>query len=116
MLGEYEFSAHAWYNSHVARTGDIKNFVIMEESGIAKGIRRIVAVTGNEARDATRFAETLVCELDTLEHFSGKEIEARLKALGVVRMFGFVSAGDINYVFTNRNLARQIYRSSRKPN
>ena len=30
---------------HVAKTGDIKNSVITEEVGIAKGIRRIVAVS-----------------------------------------------------------------------
>jgi hypothetical protein len=36
--------------SHVSKTGDIKHFTILEESGIAKGIRRIVAVTGEEAQ------------------------------------------------------------------
>lgn len=34
---------------HVAKTGDIKYMVIVEESGIAKGIRRVIALTGEEA-------------------------------------------------------------------
>lgn len=37
------------FYSHVAKTGDISRFLIMEESSIAKGIRRIVGVTGEEA-------------------------------------------------------------------
>ena len=48
---------------HVAKTGDIKHFVITEESGIAKGIRRIVAVTGHEAAEATRLADALQAKL-----------------------------------------------------
>ncbi|CAL1705403.1 unnamed protein product [Somion occarium] len=40
--------------THVAKTGEIKDFVITEESGIAKGIRRIIAVTGNEAKEVRR--------------------------------------------------------------
>lgn len=39
--------------THVAKTGDIREFVIIEESGIAKGIRRIIAITGEEARQAS---------------------------------------------------------------
>ena len=31
--------------THVQKTGDIKDLVILEESGIAKGIRRIIAIT-----------------------------------------------------------------------
>ena len=34
---------------HVVKTTDIKQLVIIEENGIAKGIRRIVAVTGEDA-------------------------------------------------------------------
>ncbi len=36
--------------THVRKTGEIGEFVITEESGIAKGIRRIIAVTGAESR------------------------------------------------------------------
>ncbi|CAI2177826.1 19706_t:CDS:10 [Funneliformis geosporum] len=45
--------------THVAKTGDIKYFIILEESGIAKGIRRIVAVTGEEAQQAQRIADDI---------------------------------------------------------
>jgi len=50
--------------THVDNTGEIKELVILEESGIAKGIRRIIAVTGQTAyavqRDAQNFDEDLV--------------------------------------------------------
>ncbi|KAJ3215480.1 Alanine--tRNA ligase [Dinochytrium kinnereticum] len=35
--------------THVNKTGEIRNFAILEESSIAKGIRRVIAVTGDEA-------------------------------------------------------------------
>ncbi|KAJ7084272.1 tRNA synthetases class II (A)-domain-containing protein [Mycena belliarum] len=69
--------------THVAKTGDIKDFVIIEESGIAKGIRRITAVTGHEAQDVTRKAQNLKTRLDQAELLSGQEKDAALKALSV---------------------------------
>ncbi|KAK7057327.1 alanine--tRNA ligase [Favolaschia claudopus] len=69
--------------THVAKTGDIKDFVIIEESGIAKGIRRITAVTGHEAHDVTRLAQALKAKLDQLELLSGQEKDSGLKALSV---------------------------------
>ena len=68
------------YRSHVAKTGDIKDFVILEESGIAKGIRRIIAVTGHEAAEVTRLADDLKSRLDKVELLSGKEKDTQLKA------------------------------------
>ncbi|KAF8608721.1 hypothetical protein BDV93DRAFT_518786 [Ceratobasidium sp. AG-I] len=53
--------------THVNKTGDIKSIVITEESGIAKGIRRITAVTGHEAAEVTRIADGLRARLDALE-------------------------------------------------
>ncbi|ETW80724.1 hypothetical protein HETIRDRAFT_476425 [Heterobasidion irregulare TC 32-1] len=69
--------------THVARTGDIKQFVLIEESGIAKGIRRIVAVTGHEAHDVVRQAETFKSRLQQVEQSSGKAKDAGLKELSV---------------------------------
>ena len=69
---------------HVAKTGDIKEFAITEESGIAKGIRRIIAVTGAEAREATALAAEFERRLEDAQKLSGKEKEETLKHLGLV--------------------------------
>jgi alanyl-tRNA synthetase len=71
-------------NRHVAKTGDIKDFVVTEESGIAKGIRRIIAVTGLDAQEVTRAARELSAKLDRAEKMDGKEKDTALKALSVV--------------------------------
>ncbi|KAF9529329.1 tRNA synthetases class II (A)-domain-containing protein [Crepidotus variabilis] len=69
--------------THVAKTGEIKDFVITEESGIAKGIRRIVAVTGNEAHEVTRAAQVLSDKLESLASASGNVKDTGLKAFTV---------------------------------
>ncbi|KZT19894.1 hypothetical protein NEOLEDRAFT_1123481 [Neolentinus lepideus HHB14362 ss-1] len=69
--------------THVAKTSDIKDFVIIEESGIAKGIRRITAVTGNEAHDVNRLAAALRSRLDGIDRMNGKQKDAELKAYSV---------------------------------
>ncbi|CAI2032306.1 hypothetical protein SEUBUCD646_0H03590 [Saccharomyces eubayanus] len=70
--------------THVNKTGDIKYFVILEESGIAKGIRRIVAVTGTEAFEAQRLAEQFGADLDAADKLPFSPVkEKKLKELGV---------------------------------
>ena len=68
--------------THVRSTGDIKDLVILEESGIAKGIRRMVAVTGEDANEAQKLADDFSERLDRLEktQYSSKK-EAESKAL-----------------------------------
>ncbi|TFK54380.1 hypothetical protein OE88DRAFT_1655033 [Heliocybe sulcata] len=69
--------------THVAKTGDIKDFVIIEESGIAKGIRRITAVTGHEAAEVTRQAAALRSRLDDIDRMESKQKDGELKAYTV---------------------------------
>ena len=68
--------------THVEQTGLLKDLLIVEESGIAKGIRRIIAYTGEAAhkiqREAVEFSKTL----DALDELPfGPEKEAQVKTV-----------------------------------
>jgi alanyl-tRNA synthetase len=68
--------------THVQKTGDIKDLVILEESGIAKGIRRIIAVTGEDAHAVQRHAEQFDARLSSLEKMSsGPNKDTEIKAV-----------------------------------
>lgn len=55
------------------RTGHIGQFVITSEEAIAKGIRRILAITGNEASKAVKKAEVLENEANQLGEQAKKQ-------------------------------------------
>ncbi|KAJ9125168.1 hypothetical protein QFC22_000122 [Naganishia vaughanmartiniae] len=65
--------------THVAKTDEIKDFVVIEEGSIAKGIRRIVAVTSTEAHEVSRIAAEFTKRLDWIETLEGKDKETALK-------------------------------------
>lgn len=70
--------------THVRSTGDIKELVIIEESGIAKGIRRIIALTGEDAYRVQRAADEFSERLDKLAKMpfgAAKEQEAKTTQL-----------------------------------
>ena len=62
-----KYSVEFCGGTHVPSTGAIKDLVIVEESGIANGVRRIVAYTGDAAKGVRVEADTFSKELDTLE-------------------------------------------------
>lgn len=87
--------------THVGKTGEIKELVIIEESGIAKGIRRIVAVTGTDAYDVQKLAKAFDERLDSLAAMPiGSDKEAAAKTIGVDLKKLTVSVLDKNNLST----------------
>lgn len=83
-----EFSVELCGGTHVARVGDIGFFKIVSESGVAAGIRRLEALTGQAAIDWVRAGDSLIADIGqrikgSRENSLGKieQIIARYRAL-----------------------------------
>lgn len=80
----FEFFRLLTHARHVAKTGDIKEFTIMEESGIAKGIRRMIAVTGLEAQEAFTNAAAFEARFTSVQGMTGRDKDEGFKTLTLV--------------------------------
>ena len=67
--------------THVFQTGDIKRFAILEETAISKGIRRIVAVTGEEAAVFARQGDEFEKRIAVTEGLTGSALESAIKVV-----------------------------------
>lgn len=65
--------------SHVATTDVIKELVITEEGSVAKGIRRVVAVTGHDAYEVQRKGKEFDAKLESIKGLQGKDKEVAMK-------------------------------------
>ena len=66
VLNFGDFSTELCGGTHVARTGDIGLLRILGESGVAAGVRRIEAVTGEGALDAVAKSESTLRDVASL--------------------------------------------------
>ncbi|MCL2589285.1 MAG: alanine--tRNA ligase [Betaproteobacteria bacterium] len=67
--------------THVTRTGDIGFFKVLSESGIAAGVRRIEAVTGENALHYTQMQEQRVTEIAALLKAQPDALTERVSSL-----------------------------------
>jgi len=76
-----EFSMELCGGTHVNRVGDIGLFKIISESGVAAGIRRIEAVTGQGALNWVRETENVVRNISGLVKGTREDVEAKIRQL-----------------------------------
>jgi alanyl-tRNA synthetase len=80
-MGENSFSTELCGGVHVERVGDIGFFKITAESGIASGVRRIEAVTGQAAVDWVMAKDQQLDDLATLLKSSRDEVNGKVEQL-----------------------------------
>ena len=81
VLSIGDFSTELCGGTHVRRAGDIGFFRIVSEAGIASGVRRIEAVTGQIALEQAGESEQLLVRLAALIKGGRADLEAKLAQL-----------------------------------
>jgi alanyl-tRNA synthetase len=76
-----DFSTELCGGTHVDRAGDIGFFKIVSESGVAAGIRRIEAVTGEGALEWVAASESILAGLTALLKGSRADLEDKVRQL-----------------------------------
>ncbi len=81
VLALGDFSTELCGGTHVHRAGDIGLFRIVSEGGIAAGVRRIEAVTGEEALNYAAASETTLRQIAALVRGSPADAEDKIRQL-----------------------------------
>lgn len=93
--------------THVDSTGEIKKLVIIEESSIAKGIRRIVALTAEEANKVQAVATAFAPKVENLKTLKGAALENELKTF-------LKELDSITLPFITKHKFREEYNAIKK--
>ncbi len=79
VLNFGDFSTELCGGTHVSRTGDIGLFRIVSESGVAAGVRRIEAVTGEGALELVARNESVLRDVGAMLRGSRDEIADKVR-------------------------------------
>jgi alanyl-tRNA synthetase len=74
-----EFSMELCGGTHVQRAGDIGFFKIVSEGGVAAGVRRIEAITGEAALDFIERSEALLRDMASLVRGNRDDVRAKVE-------------------------------------
>jgi alanyl-tRNA synthetase len=74
-----EFSMELCGGTHVERAGDIGFFKITSEGGVASGVRRIEAITGDAAFDYVEKSDELLRDLSALVRGSRDDVKDKVR-------------------------------------
>ena len=76
-----EYSVEFCGGTHLKNTKEAEAFALLTEEGIAKGVRRIVAVTQADAKKAIALADEFDGKLKDADKLDGDSLDAQLKVL-----------------------------------
>jgi len=77
-----EVSVEFCGGTHLSSTGQAESFAIISEEAVAKGVRRVVALTGVPARAAIAAAENMAAEIAAAGRQSGAALQAEVAEIG----------------------------------
>mmetsp|Transcript_11226 Transcript_11226/g.14085 ORF Transcript_11226/g.14085 Transcript_11226/m.14085 type:complete len:979 (-) Transcript_11226:115-3051(-) len=76
-----DYSVEFCGGTHLTNTKEAQAFVLLHEEGIAKGIRRIVAITRTDALNAIKAGEEFEAKVNAAGALKGNELEGAIKKL-----------------------------------
>jgi len=67
--------------THLAKTGDAEGFTIVGQDAVSKGVRRLTAVTGAAAHEATAEAQALLHRAESLNDAPAEKLASEIEAI-----------------------------------
>ncbi|HRQ72064.1 MAG TPA: alanine--tRNA ligase [Phycisphaerales bacterium] len=77
-----EYSVEFCGGTHLASTGEAMEFALVSETGIAKGVRRIEAVTGAAALAAHAAADAMAARIEAASSLAASRLRAEVAEIG----------------------------------